>query len=303
MNLIRLFAGFIFFSALAPLLAANAVACEPQQDDCVEVGKWEISVGIGAGVRTNPVEDTSAIPLLLIPQVNYTGERFFIQNLDVGMMLWETKQQQLNLFATPSYDQVFFHRWSPSNFFVDSRFLTSTGGKEGNEDNSLVTNPDDKEIAGPSFNDLQQRQLRNRRMAGLAGFEYSFTLGDVDVQTQYLTDFTGIHDGDEARIAFAKHWAQGRHHFITSVGAVWQSSEVTNYYYGVTQAEADARSAYATDAAISAIARVDWNYQLTKRWDLRLLASYRQLPDEISASPLINDNKVITVFLGGVYHF
>ena len=42
---------------------------------------------------------------------------------------------------------------------------------------------------------------------------------------------------------------------------------------------------------------------LTERWDLRVLTSYRILPDEISASPLINDNKVITVFVGGVYHF
>ena len=71
----------------------------------------------------------------------------------------------------------------------------------------------------------------------------------------------------------------------------------------VTEAEADMRGAYHTDAAITPVARLDWNYQLTERWDLRFLANYRQLPDEISASPLINDNKVITVFIGGVYHF
>lgn len=290
--------------ALVPaLLAGSVLACEPETKDCVEVGKWDISLGIGAGVRTNPVEDTSDIPLVLIPQVNYNGERFFIQNLDVGMMLWESEQHQLNLLATPSYDQVFFHRWSPSNFFLDTKSLTSSGGKEGDVENLPVINPGDKEFVGPSFNDLQQRQLRNRRMAGLAGLEYRFTLGDFDLQAQYLTDFTGIHDGEEARVSLAKHWASGRHHFITSLGAVWQSSEVTNYYYGLTQAEADSRGAYSTDAAISAIARFDWNYQLTERWDLRLLASYRQLPDEISASPLINDNKVITVFIGGVYHF
>ena len=87
------------------------------------------------------------------------------------------------------------------------------------------------------------------------------------------------------------------------MGAIWQSDEVMNYYYGVTSAEADERGVYEADAAISTIARLDWNYQLTERWDLRLLASYRRLPNEISDSPLINDNKVITVFVGGVYHF
>ena len=67
--------------------------------------------------------------------------------------------------------------------------------------------------------------------------------------------------------------------------------------------EADLHGTYSAEAALTPVARVDWNYQLTERWDLRFLANYRQLPDEISASPLINDNKVITVFIGGVYHF
>lgn len=285
------------------VLAGSAFACEPETEDCVEVGKWELSLGIGAGVRTNPLEATPDIPLVLIPQVNYNGERFFIQNLDFGVILWENDTHQLNLLATPSYDQVYFHRWNPGNFFLDSNALVSSGNKGSDGEGLPVIDTGDKELIGPSFNDLSQRNLRNRRMAGMAGFEYSVTAGSVDLQLQYVSDFTGVHEGDEARVSIAKHWVNGRHHLIGSLGAVWQSSEVVNYYYGITRPEADARGPYATDAALSAIARFDWNYELTERWDLRLLASYRQLPDEISASPLINDNKVITVFIGGVYHF
>jgi outer membrane protein len=305
MSLINRLITRILLSLCGPLLAMEGFACEQGYDECVAVGEWEISLGLGMGVRTNPVEDTPDIPLVLIPQVNYNGEHFFIQNLDFGFILRESETQQLNVLVTPSYDQVYFHRWSPSNFFLDSNRLALSGNSGGkDEDENLpVINPGDKEFIGPSFNDLHQRELRNRRMAGMAGFEYRFTLDELDLQAQYLSDFTGIHEGEEARISLAKHWASGRHHLITSVGVVWQSSEVVNYYYGVTQAEADARGAYATDAAVSSIARLDWNYQLTERWDLRLLASYRQLPNEISATPLINDNKVITVFVGGVYHF
>jgi MipA family protein len=289
---------------VSALFAGSALACDPETDDCVEIGKWELSLGIGAGVRTNPLEATPDIPLVLIPQVNYNGERFFIQNLDIGFILWESDAQQFNLFATPSYDQVFFHRWNPSNFFIDSNGF-ATAGKGNNDDVDLpvIDAGGDKELIAPGFKDVQERKLRNRRMAGLGGFEYSVTTALVDVQLQYVVDFTGIHDGDEVRLALAKHWASGRHSVSTSIGAIWQSSEVVNYYYGVTEAEADMRGAYHTDAAITPVARLDWNYQLTERWDLRFLANYRQLPDEISASPLINDNKVITVFIGGVYHF
>jgi outer membrane protein len=288
---------------VSTLFAGGVFACTPETEDCVEVGKWELSLGVGAGVRTNPLEATPDIPLFLIPEVNYNGERFFIQNLDFGFILWENATQQFNVFATPSYDQVYFHRWSPGNFFLDSNALVSSGNKGGDSEGLPVIDIGDKELVGPSFNDLRQRNLRNRRMAGLAGFEYSLSTDYVDLQLQYVSDFTDIHQGDEARITLAKHWVNGRHHIIGSLGAIWQSSEVVNYYYGITPAEADASGTYNADAALSAVARFDWNYQLTERWDLRLLGSYRQLPDEISASPLINDNKVITVFIGGVYHF
>lgn len=296
---------------LAGLLSAFWVvpgyACESDEAGCVEVGTWDISLGIGAGVRTNPVEDGDDIPLVLIPQVNYNGERFFIQNLDMGIYLWESESQQLNVLLTPSYDQVYFDRWNPSNFFTDSNALVSSGvDKNGNGD---YLGPDVTEIDGgtelvsPGFKEVSTRSLRNRRTAGFAGIEYQFSLESVDVQLQYLSEFTGLHQGQEARLSLAKHWGSGRHHVITSLGAVWQSSEVVNYYYGLNTAEADERGPYAADAAVSALVRLDWNYELTERWDLRLLASYRHLPDEISASPLINDNKVITVFVGGVYHF
>lgn len=286
------------------MLAGNALACTPETEDCVEVGKWELSLGIGAGVRTNPLEATPDIPLFLIPEVNYNGERFFIQNLDFGFILWENETQQLNLFATPSYDQVYFHRWSPSNFFIDSNGFATTGKSTNDENNNPVIDlGDDKELIAPGFEDVQARQLRDRHMAGLGGFEYNFTTALIDLQLQYVSDFTGVHHGDEVRVALAKYWASGRHQISTSIGAIWQSSEVVNYYYGVTEPEADLRGTYSADAALTPVARVEWNYQLTERWDLRLLANYRQLPDEISASPLINDNKVITVFIGGVYHF
>lgn len=290
--------------ALVPaLFAGSALACEPETEDCVEIGKWELSLGIGAGVRTNPLEATPDIPLFLIPEVSYNGERFFIQNLDFGFILWESETQQLNVLATPGYDQVYFHRWSPSNFFIDSNGFATTG--KGLEDNEEVPAIDggDKELIAPGFEDVQERQLRDRHMAGLGGFEYTVTTALVDLQLQYVTDFTGVHDGDEVRVALAKYWATGRHQISASIGAIWQSSEVVNYYYGVTKPEADLRGTYSTDAALTPVARVEWNYQLNERWDLRFLANYRQLPDEISASPLINDNKVITVFIGGVYHF
>lgn len=289
---------------IAAMTAAGSLACEAGAADCVEVGRWDVSVGVGLGVRTNPVEGGDNFPLVLIPQVNYNGERFFLQNLDFGWILVESETQQLNLLATPSYDQVFFDRWNPANFFTDTNAFFTAGAREsGTKSNLLPQIEVDTELVTPAFDNAPRRELRNRRTAGLAGIEYQFSLAALDIQLQYLREFTGLHHGDELRLSIARHWVSGRHHVIGSLGAVWQSSDVVNYYYGVTPAEADARGTYTAGSGVSGIARIDWNYELTERWDLRLLTSYRQLPDEISASPLVDEDKVITVFVGGVYHF
>lgn len=305
-NMFRLhFRLHTLIAALASaLVAGSALACDPATEDCVEVGKWQLSLGIGAGVRTNPVENSPDIPLFLAPEVSYNGERFFIDNLDFGAILWESSSQQLNLLATPSYDQVYFHRWSPSNFFISANNF-ATAAKEGDQEEDLpvINTGDNTELVAPGFRDVQERDLRDRHTAGMGGLEYYLFTPLVDLQLAYLSDFTAVHYGEEARISLGKYWASGRHQVSTSLGAIWQSSEIINYYYGVTLPEADERGPYATDAAWTPVVSVDWNYQLTERWDLRFLANYRQLPDEISASPLINDNKVITVFIGGVYHF
>jgi outer membrane protein len=292
----------------AALISGSALACDPQTEECVEVGSWQFSLGIGAGVRTNPVDDASDIPLVLLPEVSYSGEHFFIDNLDFGAILWDGSNQQLNLLATPSYDQVYFHRWSPSNFFINANSF-ATAAKSGNEagaeteGNPVIDMSDNGSLVAPEEGATQERDERDRHTAGMGGLEYYLFTPLVDVQLVLLSDFTAVHYGEEARISLGKYWASGRHHVSASVGAIWQSSEIINYYYGVTSAEADENGPYSTDAAWTPLVSVDWNYQLTERWDVRLLANYRQLPDEIAASPLINDNKVITVFIGGVYHF
>jgi outer membrane protein len=88
-----------------------------------------------------------------------------------------------------------------------------------------------------------------------------------------------------------------------SLGAVWQSEEIINYYFGISPDEADVENQYLAGSGVSTLLRFDWNYKLSKRWDLRALVSYRHLPPEISSSPLIKNNNVVTAFVGGVYHF
>lgn len=274
-------------------LATSAADCASGSEGCVEVGKWQLSVALGVGVRTNPVIDNDDIPLYVIPQVSYSGERFFLQNLDVGYILFEDDDQQFNVLLTPSYDQVFFRRWDVNNFVLSENLMADRS-------------------ADPAFGPtveayhtlIDTDQLRKRRMAGLAGFEYNVQLGKIDLQLHLLQEVTGYHDGQEVRLSLARHFPAGRHHVMLSGGVIWQSAEVLDYYYGIREGEGGTLGyRYRPGSGVSGVARLDWNYRITDSWSLTFTTAYRQLASGIRRSPIVNDDKVITSFIGGVYHF
>lgn len=251
--------------------------------------QWQISLGLGAGIRTNPVMDNKDIPLVVIPQVSYQGERFFIQNLDVGYTLFQNETQQFNLLVTPSYDQVFFNKWDINNFVERSGLAMSSS-----KDTPTV------ELTNRV---IDKRLLHKRRMAGLAGVEYSHSLYGLDVQMQLLSEATGYYNGTEARIAVSKSINLGKHDVKLTLGTNWQDTKTLNYYYGLPLQEALSHEPYDAEAGFTSLLRFDWSYQLDEHWSLRFFTSYRHLSPAISGSPLATTNKVTTAFVGGVYHF
>lgn len=326
-----------------PLTALAESDCNPGAADCVEVGKWQVSLGVGLGARSNPVVNRSDIPLILLPEIAYSGKRFFVNNLDMGAILWETPEHQLNLLLTASYDQVFFHRWNPGNFVVESFVASSPAGNEppprqqesldnsppsdvpGEDDSppppviglkaapaaALTLMPEENPNSAQTNEDLQLTYrlddlsgLHKRRMAALAGLEYRLSLEDWDLQAQWLHDVSGVHSGQEVRLSIARYYRRERHSLALALGANWQSDAVIDYYYGIRRSEVSLdESAYQGTAGVSGIASLEYRYALSERWTLRLHTSYRQLAKEIHRSPLITDDKVITGFIGGVYHF
>jgi len=250
---------------------------------------WQLSLGFGLGIRTNPVMDNDDIPLIVIPHISYQGEHFFIQNLDFGYTLFENDRQQINVLLTPSYDQIFFNKWDINNFVERSGLAL-----DASKDNPTVA---------PTNSLIDKRLLHKRRMAGLAGVEYSHSLQDLDIQLQLLTEATGYYNGNEVRVAVSKTINLGRHDVKLTVGTNWQDAKTLNYYYGLPQQEVFNHTPYNAANGFTGLLRFDWSYQLDEHWSLRFFTSYRHLSASISNSPLVTANNVITAFAGGVYHF
>jgi len=400
--------------------------CEP---DCVPVGDWRISVGMGAGMRSNPLHQGEDIPLVLLPEVSYYGERFFLENLEMGFTLFEDRRHQFNLLLTPGYDQMYFNRWDPFNFTGNGGFFASAGGgpaaassysinisampartdsatpgtgpagsasaggvyvpqaerviindqvitaEAGSRtfigaDGNLITvsvvdstiniggvAPGDRVVldgvgsvearagarlqwdqtAMPEFSGSPRRvsvgvdgqnryllsaeaapqilveaarqipakEVAHRKMAGLAGIEYAYSLDMLSLHLQALTDVTGVHEGHEVRMALMLPWLWGEQRWALTLGTNYKSRGILDYYYGVSARDVDDSALFYTPASagMERLLRLDWQKPLSRHWSLRAMLQYVELPREIHASPLVSDRSVGTLFFGGVYHF
>src|SRR5690554_2272695 len=137
---------------------AKANPCGPEQSDCVAVGEWEFSLGIGLGLRSNPVVNGNDIPLVLIPQVSYYGQRFFIENLELGYTLIDRPKVQFNALLTPGGDGLYFFRSGWRNIVLDGGLGGSSFSSPepaGLRDNHGPLRPE-HQASGPTANTAEQ---------------------------------------------------------------------------------------------------------------------------------------------------
>lgn len=185
----------------------------------------------------------------------------------------------------------------------------SSGGSAGRAtDFSNITYVPQSESAsasGSTVMPVSSRQVRQRRMAGLTGIEYLYSMRRLQLHAQLLADFTGVHDGYEVRLATIFPWQLGDNRYALTLGTNYQSRRVLDYYYGVRPDDnVSAGQLFAADAAGSShMLRLDWQKPISPRWSLRGLIKYSTLAPEIRSSPLVDKNYSGAIFIGGVYHF
>src|ERR1700753_3301248 len=169
-----------FLAGLIPMSARAAdEACTGPSSECVAEGRWNFSVALGAGARTNPLVGGEDIPLVLVPHVSYYGKRFFLDDLDLGVSLVEGEASTLSLVASPGYDRVYFYRTDLQNFFV-------TGYDAAGAPTYGYGGPGSLDAAGSS-----KITPRPRRITYLAGPEWTFKTEQFVTQLDLLHEITG----------------------------------------------------------------------------------------------------------------
>src|SRR5580658_1234968 len=261
--------------------AGDDEECKGPSQDCVAVGQWNVSVGLGAGIRTNPLVGGKDIPLVVIPQFSYYGKRFFIDNLDFGFTLAELGANTFNLIATPGYDRVYFYRTDLQNFFVGF---------------PNVFEPDSPAPVSPATPGATKVPPPAPRITYLAGPEWTFKYGRVSGQLDLLRDATGQNSGDEIRGALGMPLLESKGTVSADMGFTWKSAATVNYYYRVP-------ILYSGSAAFNPFIRLGYTLPLKGKWCFNAFAEYERLGNGIANSPIVAEHSVATVFVGSIYTF
>lgn len=262
--------------------APQASDCQPQDQDCVAVGKWNFSVSLGAGIRTNPLVNGHDIPLAIIPEVSYYGSHFFLDNLDLGVTLVDSAANTFNLVASPGYDRVFFYRYDLQNIFVS-----------GFAADGLAVQTVPRETPG-----AVRFPARPRRVTYLAGPEWTFKFGGVTGQVDFLQEITEQNHGNEIRAALGIPLIEKDKgsSLALNVGVTWESAAIVNYYYGEP-------NVYLGGSSLNPFFKFKYGRSLAGKWRLDAFVEYERLGSAIADSPIVTNHFVVTAFVGATYPF
>ncbi len=139
-----------------------------------------------------------------------------------------------------------------------------------------------------------------------AGFVFDWKPGKYRLSTSIYTDILGVSNGQQAATDFSRMWIFNR--FLwgiqPSVGVVWQSSNMVNYYAGVTPEEArPGRPVFIGHSAVNFRASLLGFLHFSPRIRLTALLRVQRLDDEISESPIIDESRGFFALVGVTYRF
>jgi outer membrane scaffolding protein for murein synthesis (MipA/OmpV family) len=146
--------------------------------------------------------------------------------------------------------------------------------------------------------------LEERRQSLDAGIELGLTQPWGELKLDWVADTLDRHNGQEVRASYRYRWDLGPWSISPFIAWNWQNDNLSNYYFGVSEAEATAaRPAYAPGQAEWVSWGMNTSWQVTDRIVLFGNVAFIGGSSEITDSPLVEEDSYSSVFVGGTYMF
>ena len=133
-------------------------------------------------------------------------------------------------------------------------------------------------------------------LIGVADRKWAIELGPtigyrrwpIHINWTHWAEVTGRHSGFSSTVAFSYPMQFDWGFVVPRIDAIYDSSEHTNYYYSVSDAEATpTRPAYTPGSTWSTEAQVRIGYAITQKWLLSAKVGVEMLGSEITDSPIV----------------
>ena len=138
------------------------------------------------------------------------------------------------------------------------------------------------------------------------GLVFIWKPGPYRLSTAAYTDLLGRSDGQQVELDFSRTWVLGgfRWALTPTIGAVWQSTNYIDYYYGVTPEEArPGRPVFEGHSAVNFQSSLLVLYRVSRRVYLAGLVQVQRLDNEIYESPIVDDRRAYFGLIGATYQF
>jgi len=266
--------------------------CTNESSECSAIGQWHLSVALGAGVITNPLEEGKNIPLVVVPYIHYYGEQFFIENNVIGYSFYQTENVILSAIGQLNREKSFFIDRKVSQLFIP------------NMSESTMVRPG----FTPQDEPINKNQIKKRKWAVDAGIQINwFLANNFDIEAQVLHDINNVYQGFNAHLGLHKLLSFKRlahTRFKLSAGAKWQSKALTDYYYGLDESDnVETKDFYQANSALNPYLSFNIQHKINHSWQAKFTVKKEFLDSSLADSPLFDDNNITSAFIGVVYAF
>ena len=146
--------------------------------------------------------------------------------------------------------------------------------------------------------------LEKRKQTLDAGFQASMKKNWGELKFHWITDTLNNHQGQEVQFAYRYYFEAGPWSISPYASWTWQDDNLTNYYFGVSEAEAlPDRPAYAPGESQWLGFGLNTAWHATDRIVLFANIGFAGTDSDVINSPLVEEAGFSQAFIGGTYVF
>lgn len=221
---------------------------------------------IGLGANwTNSPYKGNGGQFAALPQIDIDNGKFFIDDLSVGAYLYKTKNQEVT---------------------IDLSYLPH-------------------EFKPKDSNNTKLKKLDKRHATAIAELGYSLTTSIGNISTSIGGDVLNNSNSILADASYNLAFSGDKWTVLQTIGVGWANSNHNDYYYGISNHEAQRSGlpVYHAKSSFTPYAAFTSNYKMTKHINGFAGVRVDKLTGDVENSPMINHSFVPSVFAGIGYTF